>query len=73
MKGLSIAVALVGLLALSIFAAYRTWSELGDVAISTDGWIALGLGVLATLILGAGLMFLVFYSSRHGYDEIDRP
>ncbi|MBT5051415.1 MAG: hypothetical protein HOM58_23170 [Rhodospirillaceae bacterium] len=73
MKGLSVAAALTGLLALTGFGAYRTWTELEDVAISINGWIALGLGALATLVLGAGLMFLVFYSNRHGYDDNDRP
>jgi NAD(P)H-dependent FMN reductase len=24
------------------------------------------------LVVGVGLMFLIFYSSRRGYDEIDR-
>jgi hypothetical protein len=28
--------------------------------------------VLASLAVGVGLMALVFYSSRRGYDEIDR-
>ena len=73
MKGLTVASVLLGLLALAGFVAYRTWAELEDVSMSVNGWIALGLGALATLVLGAGLMFLVFYSSRHGYDDIDRP
>jgi hypothetical protein len=73
MKGLTIASVLLGLLALTGFVAYRTWTELEDVTMSVHGWIALGLGALATLVLGAGLMFLVFYSSRRGYDDIDRP
>ena len=73
MKSLFIAAALLGLLTLAGFGAYQTWSAMGDVTISTNGWIALGLGALATLLLGAGLMFLVFFSSRHGYDDNDRP
>jgi len=40
--------------------------------ISGAGWLAMGLGVVATLALGIGLMALVFISSRHGYDEIGR-
>jgi hypothetical protein len=36
---------------------------------SVHGWIALTLGVLFSIILGCGLMALVFYSSRRGYDE----
>lgn len=72
MKGLFAVAVLVALLAVAIFVAHRTWVALEGVAISTSGMIALGLGVLATLALGIGLMFLVFYSSRRGYDELDR-
>jgi hypothetical protein len=36
------------------------------------GYLALVGGVVATLALGMGLMGLAFYSSRHGYDDIDR-
>ena len=30
------------------------------------------LGIVFSLVLGCGLMALMFYSSRHGYDDIDR-
>jgi hypothetical protein len=33
------------------------------------GWIALGLGCGVSLLVGGGLMALVFHSSRHGYDD----
>ncbi|GBD41976.1 hypothetical protein HRbin39_01363 [bacterium HR39] len=33
------------------------------------GWIALALGALVTLLLGGGLMALVFHSARRGYDD----
>jgi hypothetical protein len=36
---------------------------------SPAGWLFLILGALITLGLGAGLMALVFYSSRHDYDQ----
>jgi hypothetical protein len=29
----------------------------------------MGLGIFFSLVLGIGLMALLFYSSRHGYDE----
>jgi hypothetical protein len=32
-------------------------------------WAAMILGVLFSVVIGAGLMGLVFYSSRRGYDE----
>jgi len=49
-------------------AAYIWWA-LGDVEISRHGIIALVAGVLATLAVGVGLMWLVFYSHRRGYDD----
>ncbi len=48
------------------------WTGIGDSEISGAGWLAMGLGVVATLALGIGLMALVFISSRRGYDEIGR-
>ncbi|MFB9263146.1 hypothetical protein ACFFWD_08190 [Bradyrhizobium erythrophlei] len=36
------------------------------------GYAALGIGVVFAIIVGAGLMGLLFYSSRHGYDEPPR-
>lgn len=60
---------LLGLLVLCTAAMAWAWVEMGDVAMSTHGMIALGLGAGLTLLCGAGLMGLVFYSSRRGYDE----
>jgi hypothetical protein len=55
-----------------IVIAVVNWSGIGDAGIDLNGWIALGLGVLATLALGIGLMSLVFISNRRGYDEPTR-
>jgi hypothetical protein len=54
------------------FLSVRSWISLGDVDISTNGWIAIVLGVVVTLAVGGGLMALVFYSSRKHYDESSR-
>ena len=48
------------------------WSGIVDSEISVAGWIAMGLGIVVTLALGIGLMSLVFYSNRRGYDESAR-
>jgi len=53
----------------SAFAAVYAWVSFGDVQMSIHGFLAMGLGVFFSLVLGAGLMFLVFYSSRHGHDD----
>jgi hypothetical protein len=45
------------------------WSGLGDAGMSEGGWVALVLGVVATLALGIGLMALVFISNKRGYDD----
>ena len=60
---------LLGLLAGAAAVAYVSWQDLDGVEIGFHGWVALGLGVGLTLALGIGLMSLVFYSSRHGYDD----
>ncbi len=46
-----------------------TWFELGDATLSASGYIALVLGIIGTVGLGVGLMALVFYSHRYGYDD----
>lgn len=61
--------ALLGLLALAGGAAAYIWWELRDVEMSFHGTLALILGVVLSLIVGVGLMQLVFYSARHGHDD----
>ncbi len=58
-------VAVAALLALGVY----TWQSLGEVEMDATGYIALVLGVLGTVALGGGLMALLFYSHRHGYDD----
>ena len=50
------------------FYAYHGMSLPGD-AMPDNGYIARGLGIVFSLVIGCGLMALVFYSHRHGYDE----
>jgi len=37
--------------------------------ISYNGLVAIFVGAFFTILLGAGLMSLVFFSARHGFDE----
>ena len=62
-------IVLLGLLILAGAIGFWTWQEVGEVEIGMHGWIAIGLGAAVTFLLGAGLMALMFLSSRRGYDE----
>ena len=63
-------IAVIGtILVATLLAGIYLWWSLGDVDISIHGLIAMVLGCLLSLALGGGLMFLVFYSSRHGHDD----
>lgn len=46
------------------------WNIVGDSGIDLNGWIALIVGIIATLAVGIGLMSLIFISNRRGYDEL---
>ncbi len=59
----------LGLLAATAAVALWMWHDVGDTQISRPGLIALGLGAALSFLLGAGLMALMFFSSRRGYDE----
>jgi hypothetical protein len=62
-------VVLLSLLIATDFVAYLGWTLADGIELSTAGYVAMGLGVLFSLAVGSGLMALVFYSSRSGYDE----
>lgn len=64
-----IIVALFGLLAFAIWFAGSAWVHLGGDEIPLYGYFAIAGGMLVSLLLGGGLMALVFYSNRHGYDD----
>lgn len=70
MRVLYVAVPLFALLAFSVWFAAVAWERLGGEAIPTYGYVAIAGGVLFSLLVGGGLMALVFYSNRHGYDDL---
>ena len=68
---IALIVALLILLGGVGFYAYRGLTVPGE-AMPGNGYVALFLGVVFSLIVGCGLMALMFYSSRQGYDEPPR-
>ncbi|MEE2997138.1 MAG: hypothetical protein VX700_08330 [Pseudomonadota bacterium] len=69
MKTLVVASSLFFFLALAIWCAVYVWNQMGEIEISSMGILAMIAGVVLSLGLGIGLMFLVFKSAR---DEEER-
>ena len=58
------------LLAAALFGAYEGWTgHSGGVAVPEWALALVGGGIVFGLLVGGGLMALMFYSSRAGYDE----
>ena len=68
MRTVIVVAALIALLVASLWYAYSFWTA---VAVDMPPWIygAMAAGVGFSLLVGCGLMALVFYSSRYGYDD----
>lgn len=71
MRKLFLYVPLVALLALALWFAGRAWVRFGAGAIPAYGQFAIAGGIIFSLIVGCGLMALMFYSHRHGYDDLN--
>jgi hypothetical protein len=70
---IAILIFLVIFLAVTIIWGVSAWNASSDVPMSNHGWIALGLGTFFSLLIGCGLMALMFFSSRSGHDEQADP
>ena len=68
MGRIAVVLALLALLALSVWFALYSWSAIQGPPMPTTGYVAMTLGIVFSLVIGIGLMALVFYSSRRGYD-----
>jgi hypothetical protein len=62
---------LLAMLAAVGYFAYAAMTIEGE-PMPMDGYVALALGAVFSVAVGAGLMALVFLSSRRGYDEPPR-
>ena len=69
MERISLFVVMAVLLVGAILFAVSIWNSLEGVELGGHGTAALLLGVGFSLVIGIGLMALVFYSSRSGHDD----
>ncbi len=62
--------------AMLLASALGLWFALNHGAmakISVHGWIAMTIGVVFSLAIGCGLMWLSFYSAKQGFDDRADP
>jgi hypothetical protein len=64
-----ILVVLLSLLIATAVVIYFGWILGNGTDVATSGYAAMAFGVIISLAIGFGLMALLFYSSRKGYDE----
>jgi hypothetical protein len=69
MRKYAVIAPLIALLVVVVGFAVYSWNAIEGPPIPAEGRVALALGVLFSFAVGIGLMTLLFYSSRHGYDQ----
>ena len=66
---IALVVPLLAILAAAGWFAASAWVSVQGPPMPATGYVAMALGVVFSLIVGCGLMALLFYSSRYGYDD----
>lgn len=69
MKVALIVAALIAFLGITLGWTIWAWRQTAGTDMSIHGWIAMALGIFFTILVGCGLMGLMFYSSRAGFDD----
>jgi cation transporter-like permease len=64
-----VGIPLFAILAVSGWYAAGAWVSANGPPMPATGYVAMTLGVVFSVVVGCGLMALVFYSNRHGYDD----
>jgi hypothetical protein len=65
--------ALIAIMVAALWFAASSFTAVSGPPMPPVGYAAMILGAGLSLVVGCGLMALVFYSSRHGYDEPHPP
>ena len=69
MRKFLVIIPLIALLAASVWFALYAWTAIEGPPMPVEGHVAMWLGIVFSLVIGCGLMALVFYSSRRGFDD----
>jgi hypothetical protein len=69
MLKLALILPLLLILAASVWWAFSLWTSIDAPPMPAAGYVAMWLGIAFSLVVGCGLMALMFYSNRHGYDD----
>ena len=69
MKRIAVIAGVVGLVVLIAALIIPMWVMTADIGLSATAYGAIILMVLFCFLVGGGLMFLIFYSARKGYDD----
>jgi hypothetical protein len=70
---IAVVAALIAIMIAALWFAVSAWTTLSGPPMPPVGYAAMIMGVVLSLVVGCGLMALLFYSSRHGYDEQHPP
>jgi hypothetical protein len=65
----ALVVSLFVILGAAVWWAVGLWTSVEGPPMPTAGYVAMWLGIVFSLVIGCGLMALMFFSSRRGYDE----
>jgi len=68
-KIILVIVSLLTLFGVTVAWAIWGWEQTASTGMGFHGWLAMILGIVVTSLVGFGLLGLMFYSSRRGYDE----
>jgi hypothetical protein len=60
---------LLGMLVLTVWWGAWVWNAQGGPPIDGSIAVAMWFGIIFSLVVGCGLMALIFFSSRQGYDD----
>jgi hypothetical protein len=52
------------------FVGIREYMESEGIDFTIHGQIAMGIGIFFTMLIGFGLMALLFFSNKNGHDEV---